>query len=1542
MSDFQFQVGGDFSELLRGFQQLEARAQQAGGNVGKGIADGIQGFSSKSIAALQSELARLQQRQTKVAVDSTAFDKAAERIRELQALIAQAERRRLTLNADPRSIVALRAQLSDLQDDLSRVAIGSQRFRELTAAIQVAERELAKVGQSTDQFRLLDGVVQGIAFSLANAVTNGAQQAIAALGNVVSEFGRLDTELRKAAAAGGEAGGYDKLARAVDQVGIEAAGTQLEVAQLATELVRGGMTVDQANQSLAAIVRGAEATGTSFASMGSVVSAAIKGFGLSAADAQRVVDALVQGANASASSVEGMGMAFKYAAPVAKILGVSVEDLGIAVGLLTNAGIDASEAGVTLRNGLSKLASAAPKAGGGMQELTGQSAMAAKAMRALNVDIYNADGTLKPMQQTLLQLKGAFEKLEPASKIRLAANLFGGEDDGAKWLALLNQSEEEIKTMAATMANTKGATDTARDAMQGFELKLKQLDGTLGSIANTFGAVAAAALIPFIDAANVVVGAISALPGPVKTLAAGLTLLAGAYVTARVAATAFGKAMGTEMVQEAIAGVRALATQLRGQFLRDIGRARAAWAALRAGFTTTSTNAAVAGLAQMAQGLRNLNAAQAVAGFKQLAFAVKAVGLEAKTSLGIALADAAAQMKFSAASASVALFDMGLNLRGAARNSAAAEAGLTGVSLLLQRGMTKGADGAAKSALGLSKAMDGLSKVTAQSLATGLKGFASGIGAAVTAAGPLVVALAAIAPAVVGYNVAMAESRQVTATAGKTVEDFGKRLRESGVAFEDFGRQGGPLQEVFNGLQRQVAGFVEELKKIPGLGNVLDTFNGGISSLQGIWEWGKRAVDTVRALYDEASKNQGIIEAVDQFEQYQEQIGKAAEKADAFTAKLKGLGSIPAGSADALTEAFNRNRQALSDSIGAAENLRANYLSLAAAAKGKAAATELEKELQREQVANYENLARAVGADVQVTQQKLAQLEEEGIRRGLVVDQLKQQALTTATLAQQIRALNAAAADTGSALQIGQSLQQYAQGLAELEQSRFAITRARGEYELQTAQEVLSKQLEAARARGASEGEIQRIQLDGERGLEAIRQQNRATEARALEARYAALQQELQIQQALLQLSQQKARAEANAGVANARLEVLAAEKALAEELNKIFKDQSGIDAAKARVQIAKDALTAQQQNLTNLQAIQPLEQLIAGAKGETARNSLIAEAASQGFQLNTSNTVAPLQELQTAAANAGLEFRRAADGSLVLVNAASQAAGAVGQAANQATTLGNASQTAATGAQQTATAAGTIADGMQGAADAAGGISGELGDAANAAGDAAAAAGDVGNKAASSTGKFSGLTKAVVDTAKAAEYGAQMAGQLTRASGSVGAIATAMARAATSAREFYNQLARASGLPGSRWTGGPVAAGQTYRINDGPGARSLGQESFLTAAGQLSLINRPANSLWTAPTSGVVIPAGVTDTLKARGAFDSSRAARAAIAAKPAPRTGGSDGQLAATIARQAVAIGKLQQSVDRLTEKNWNVKLQVRNDSSGPDYLNTLNRML
>ena len=1518
MSDFQISVGGDFQELLNGFQQLEARAQQSGQAVGKKIGEGIQGFSNRSLAALNQELNRLQSRQTRVDVNSEAFTKAGVKIREVQGLIdevqrkkatigvddrslvavqsrlndlqtrqtkvsvdssefrslqrqidateqeladisrkkvlinvdansltaqtvklqaeldrlqqrqlrididdrefaalgrqidqlqeelaaverrrllvsvdaksitalqvqlqslqarqtrldvdssefatvtkeinqlqeelAAVERRRLLINADPSSLVALRSQLSGLQGELERVAIGSQRFRELKAAIESTERELAKAGEAADGFGLIDGAIQGLAFSLTNTVTDAAGRALQSVMSLVSGFAQLDTEIRLASAAAGEGGGYERIARSIDTVGIEAAGTQLQVAQLATELIRGGMTVEQMNASLGDIVRGAEATGTGFAQMGSVVSASLKGFGLQAEDAKRIVDALVTGANASAASVDGMGMAFKYAAPVARILGVSVEDLGIAVGLLTNAGIDASEAGVTLRNGLSKLASAAPQTGGGVQKLTGQSKMAADAMKQLGINIYNADGTLRPMQETLLTLKGAFDKLGPASKIRLAANLFGGEDDGTKWLALLNQSEEEIKRMAITMANTKGATDTARDAMQGFQMAMNELTGTLDVLGATLGSVAAGALRPLVELASGALGVIVEMPTPIKAVGAALILVAGAATAATAAVVIFQRAMTVTAVQTAAKEVAMLA----GAFATTLKGA------------ITGTVAAIPGLLTQLSLISSTSI--------KLREIVPAMAAAFKTGL---------VNSFKAIVAAIAGINWG-------------------------------------------------------SLIAGIQS-----------------AVAAIAPMVIGVT---------AATVG--IKAFLHVLGGSKDAANVFAE----AQEQADKAVSNLAGSIEK-------------------TTAAMKPWWQRMLEGLPILGD-------FIAAVKNARQEMMELGGAEAFADlqsSFTgiqqSAIKFYNTIKEGSAVTATQTAEAKKyieslkQVASSAESSAQAIRAK-----AEAEDRAGNTNYAAQLRAQ--------ADALDADARASRGLSVALTQQAGISSTAADATAEQTGATEKHTDAVNARAEAEAELNriiaeapvrqldAQLALGQQLVGIAKALADAEQSRFAVVKSGLQFELQTLEQ-----------RGASE------QVLAEKRAEIA-----AADQAALSARYRALTQQQALEQVMLDLAQQKARLEANQAVNDLRAQQAQVELDIVKSTN----------AAEAeKLQIVKQAIGVQiqgaQERIALLAQTQPIEDAIAAAAAETARNGLQAQAAAEGFRINADGSLAPVQSIAAALADVQVATGLSVDGQERLRQAMERSGLAIRQAADGSLVLGRNQE------QVGRAVSGLNAELTKGKA------------AVDATGKAAATLGRDIDKAANPAEALEGAFTKTGKAAPAIVQGSRdFAAFLSGASSSSQAIqrlnldskfrsvASSMGSAANDAKSFYDWLKLSAALPGARWAGGPVEAGGEYRINE------LGQEAFLSA-GRLSLIDRPQNAIWRAPSSGVVLPAGVTSRLQEAGVLSAG---------------GGSP----AGVAELAIEVGKLRQEVGNLARRDWNIHVQQRTGPTASQVMNQIHRL-
>lgn len=418
-------------------------------------------------------------------------------------------------------------------------------FKEARNGVDVFKSAVVSgAGEAASSLNILEAAVTGVAVSLTSKLTDSVTAGLGGLKGLVGGFMELDGELRMAAAAAGETGGYERLGQIVEKVGIDAAGTSKQVAELATSLVRAGFSVSEVEKALPGVVRGAEATGTGFEQMGDIIGSTLRGFGLQADEVGRVTDVITNLVNSTNASVEGVAYTFRDTAPIAKALGVSLEEVAMATGLMANAGIQGTVAGTALKHFLQKIQQAA---GGATPEVLGLAQgqeRLAKVMKMLGAEVLDTSGNLLPLDEVLLRLKAGMDKLNEGDRVQLTKILFG-EDAGPSVLAMLNQTATEIKKVSADMQNSAGATDVARNAMAGFGMEMQQLQGTIDAIGTGIGRVIAAGLRPFLQTANALAGAVSGMPEPIKTTGAALIAMAGAATAASLGIAALNVVMGT-------------------------------------------------------------------------------------------------------------------------------------------------------------------------------------------------------------------------------------------------------------------------------------------------------------------------------------------------------------------------------------------------------------------------------------------------------------------------------------------------------------------------------------------------------------------------------------------------------------------------------------------------------------------------------------------------------------------------------------------------------------------------------------------------------------------------------------------------------------------------------------------------------------------------------------------------------------------------------------------------------------------------------------
>jgi TP901 family phage tail tape measure protein len=488
----------------------------------------------------------------------------------------------------------LRQHIGALQNLRDRVEIGSKAYKRLGGEIDQLKGKLRGLDAQAEKTggTLKDKLIGGLAALGVGRLAGGITRTAA----------NFDAELRKASAIEG-GGNFDALRKDIERVAAAAAGTPTEVAQLATALSRAGFTAKETGQALQGIVRGAEATAVTFEEMGSIAADSMRAFGIETSKTEAVVDILVKTANSSNQTVQDLGESLKYAAPIARSLGVNINDLAATMGILANNGIRGSEAGTALRTGLGRLQLAASGSNDELLGLTKGSAKLADAMRVLGADVVDAKGNLKPMDEVLISLKRNLENLPKGVQVEVLKALFGDEA-GGKLRAALNSTEADIRKMFEAIRQSGGVAAATQKEMQGFDYSLKVLGGNVEIVGNAIGDKFAAVLKPLADGLSGVISWTQKWPQPLKDVAAGAAA-AGIAVAGLMLAFKGLAALGITAMISGIAGkVAAAAVALKGLSAAAVG-AKIAMIALNAVALINPWVALAAGIAAAAYALAN-------------------------------------------------------------------------------------------------------------------------------------------------------------------------------------------------------------------------------------------------------------------------------------------------------------------------------------------------------------------------------------------------------------------------------------------------------------------------------------------------------------------------------------------------------------------------------------------------------------------------------------------------------------------------------------------------------------------------------------------------------------------------------------------------------------------------------------------------------------------------------------------------------------------------------------------------------------------------
>lgn len=424
----------------------------------------------------------------------------------------------------------LKAAQEEVGKTLEETGKGQEQYDALTREIVSCEHELEnlekkanesnvalqKIAATGEKMKDMGGKISAAGEKMM-PLTVGIAGVGAAVVKTTADF---DAAMSKVAAVSGAAGDeFDALREKAREMGETTKYTAADSAEAMNYMAMAGWKTEDMLNGISGVMNLAAASGEELGTTSDIVTDALTAFGMTAKDSAHFADILATASSNANTNVSMMGESFKYVAPVAGSLGYSAEDVSVALGLMANSGIKASQAGTALRNIFTRMA-----------KPTKESQMA---MDRLGISLDDGEGHMYSFREIMDQMRGSFTKInmpldefdgqmevlieqlengeltekkfseatdeliqqaygaEGAEKARAAAML-AGQRGMSGLLAIVNATEEDYEKLTSAVDNSSQAfAKTEQGVMplneamaQGLEI-IEQYNGSAEAMAAT-------------------------------------------------------------------------------------------------------------------------------------------------------------------------------------------------------------------------------------------------------------------------------------------------------------------------------------------------------------------------------------------------------------------------------------------------------------------------------------------------------------------------------------------------------------------------------------------------------------------------------------------------------------------------------------------------------------------------------------------------------------------------------------------------------------------------------------------------------------------------------------------------------------------------------------------------------------------------------------------------------------------------------------------------------------------------------------------------
>ena len=329
----------------------------------------------------------------------------------------------------------------------ARLTLENGEFR---ARMQDARQEMRQLQKEANEMKKAQSQMN-------TALTAVGIGAVATIGAATLTAARFEQSMAKVKAISGATDAeFARLNETAQQLGSTTAFSASQAAEGMTFLSMAGFEANQVIASMPALLNLAGAAQLDLGTSADYLSNIMSGFGISAEDSGHSVDVLVKAMTSANTDLPQLAEAMKYVAPVASAMKFSIEDTAGAIALMSNYGIQGSQAGTSLRAMLLS-----------MVNPVGQ---AEEAMTKLGISFKDNNGEMKSLPDILDHVKGKMEGLTDAQQTQYAAMLVGTEASSG-FLALLNEGGDGLQKFADELRNSDGVAEdfasTMKDTLMG-------------------------------------------------------------------------------------------------------------------------------------------------------------------------------------------------------------------------------------------------------------------------------------------------------------------------------------------------------------------------------------------------------------------------------------------------------------------------------------------------------------------------------------------------------------------------------------------------------------------------------------------------------------------------------------------------------------------------------------------------------------------------------------------------------------------------------------------------------------------------------------------------------------------------------------------------------------------------------------------------------------------------------------------------------------------------------------------------------------------